>query len=411
MPKLATPLTDRQIKTAKPTQDKKVPKLSDGGGLYIQIESKKNKISKIWRLNYRFEKKQQTYTIGAYPLVSLSEARIKREELKKMIADGINPSQEKKKAKQIAKVQQEKVENTFKKIALEWHKNYIGEVSENHHHKLLRMLELHILPYIGNLPIDEIKPLDIINRIETIKQKDGKEETARRVYTLINKIYKYAVTYQYVEYNPVAGIDTKIVLGKKKENNFPEIQDPKAVLASIQEYQGNFATKKALELLPYTMLRSYNIRLLEWYEVDFDNQQLVIPAQKMKVKEEFVLPLSNQALKILKEVAQHKTSEKYVFPSPNYSNRGLSDNTLISAFRRMGYSKEEIVPHSFRNLFATIAYENLNNHKINGEVIEALLHHQEANKVKKAYNRAKYLEPKRELVQWYADFLDQNYKN
>jgi len=411
MPRLATPLTDRQIKTAKPTKDKKVLKLSDGGGLYIQIESKQNKTSKIWRLNYRIEGKQQTYTIGAYPLISLSDARIKREELKKMIADGINPSQEKKKAKQTSKAQQEKIENTFKKIALEWHKNYIGEVSEGHHHKLLRMLELHIFPYIGKMPIDEIKPLDIIQRLETIKHKDGKEETARRVHTLINKIYKYAVTYQYVESNPAISIDTKVVLGKKKENNFPEIQDPKAVLASIQEYQGNFATKKALELLPYTMLRSYNIRLLEWSEVDFDNKQLVIPAHKMKVKEEFILPLSTQALKILEEVAQYSTSEKYVFPSPNYSNRGLSDNTLISAFRRMGYSKEEIVPHSFRNLFSTIAYENLNNHKINGEVIEALLHHQESNKVKKAYNRAKYSEPKRKLMQWYGDFLDENYRN
>jgi integrase len=410
MPKLATPLTDRQIKAAKPTQDKKVLKLSDGGGLYVQIESKQNKVSKIWRLNYRFDKKQQTYTIGAYPLVSLSEARIKREELKKMIADGINPSKHKQQVKQEAKLKQEKIENTFRKVALEWHKSYHGEVSEEHHYKLLRMLELHILPYIGNMPIDEIKPLDIINRIETIKQKDGKEETANRVYSQINKIYKYAVTYQYVESNPAISIDTKIVLGKKKENNFPEIQDPKAVLASIAEYQGTFATKKALELLPYTMLRSYNIRLLEWSEVDFDNQQLIIPAHKMKIKKEFILPLSNQALKILEEVAKFSTSAKYVFPSPNYSNRGLSDNTLISAFRRMGYSKEEIVPHSFRNLFSTICYENFNDHKIHADVIEALLHHQEANKVKKAYNRAKYLEPKRELIQWYADFLDKNYR-
>jgi integrase len=410
VPKLSTPLTDREIKTAKPNPNKKVTKLSDGGGLVLLVKQMTNSISKQWKYNYLFNGKQKTYSIGTYPTISLSQARDKHKELRNLVANGIDPQEQKKEAKLKVEEQKAKIENTFKKIALEWHTSYQSEVTENYHHKLLRMLEIHIFPIFGNIPIDEIEALQIIKKLESIKQQEGKEETARRVYNLINKIFKYAVTYKYLQFNPASGIDTRIVLGKKKVKHYPEIKDPKTVLASIDDYIGDWFTCKALQLLPYIFVRAENIRLLEWYQIDFEKKQIYYEASQMKIKKEFILPLSTQAMKILQEVYENRISEKYVFNSPLYKDRGLSENTFRNAFRRMGYSNDDIVPHSFRSLFSTICYENQQDHGIAGEVIEALLHHQEKNSVKQAYNRAQYLEPKKELIQWYADYIDENYR-
>jgi len=266
-------------------------------------------------------------------------------------------------------------------------------------------LNNHVIPIVGDMPIDEIKPTNFIEIFKTLKAKDI-QDTARRLKQYCNKIFNYAITYEYASNNPLQSIDINIILGKKTTRNFPEIKNPKEVLNAIDEYQGNYFTKKALELLPYVFLRNANLRLLEWQEVDFINKQLKIPAHKMKVKEEFILPLSNQALAILQEVYQNRIGDKYVFSSPSYKDRGLSDNTVLGAFRRMGFAKDEIVGHSFRNLFSTTCYNNQEAHGKSEEVIEVLLHHQERNQVKRAYNRAKYTDQKKELVQWYADFLD-----
>jgi integrase len=158
-------------------------------------------------------------------------------------------------------------------------------------------------------------------------------------------------------------------------------------------------------MLPYVFVRSFNIRHCEWCEIDFENRQWIIPASKMKTKTEFILPLANQVIEILKEVQQFTGTGKYVFPSFIKKDKPMSDNTLIGALRRMGYTKEEFVPHSFRAMFSTIAYENINEHQCSGEVIEALLAHKETNKVKDAYNRATYKEGMRKLIEWYTLYL------
>jgi len=403
-------LTDTQLKNLKPDPTKKITKVADGEGLYIQVEQKKNKISKLWRLAYRFNGKQKTYPIGRYPDIKLTEARNERHRLKNLIANGNDPMQQKQEAKREAKQLQEKQINTFEKIATQWHSEYHNSVtSEKHHSDIMARLNNHIMPVIGGMPIDEITPKQFVEIFEKLKEKNI-QDTARRLKQYCNKIFNYAITYEYTHTNPLQPIDINIILGKKSTKNFPEIKDPKAVLASIDDYQGHYFTKKAMQLLPYVFLRNTNLRLLEWGEVDFKNKQLVIPAQKMKVKNEFILPLSNQALAILQEVHQNRTSDKFVFSSPNYKDRGLSDNTILGAFRRMGFSKEEIVGHSFRNLFSTTCYNNQKAHKMSEEVIESLLHHQEKNQVKRAYNRAKYTKPKKELIQWYADYIDDNYR-
>ena len=181
----------------------------------------------------------------------------------------------------------------------------------------------------------------------------------------------------------------------------------KGLLLSIDEYQGEISTKFAMKLLPYIFVRSFNIRNMTWEEINFESKEWIIPANKMKTHKEFILPLSNQAINILENIKKLQTNNsKYVFVGIKNIHTPISENTLISALRRMGYTKEEFVPHSFRSVFSTIAYENMNVHGYSSEVIESLLAHQETNKVKEAYNRATYKKQMKNLIQWYADYLD-----
>ena len=226
----------------------------------------------------------------------------------------------------------------------------------------------------------------------------------------------YATMLELTPHNITADIDKKVILGKIVKRNYPtltKLNDIKGLLLAIDEYSGDYTTKKALQMLPYVFVRSFNIRHCEWSEIDFKNKLWIIPPNKMKVKKEFILPLPHQVISILEEIKEFSGSGRYVFPSFRGNDKPMSDNTMISALRRMGYTKDELVPHSFRSIFSTIAYENMNvssdkgGHKLQGEVIESLLAHEEQNKVKGAYNRAEYLNAKKELIQWYADYLDE----
>ncbi len=225
---------------------------------------------------------------------------------------------------------------------------------------------------------------------------------------LLNKIYKYAVTLEYVPHNIIADIEQRNILGKREKNHYPTFtkkEDIKGLLLSIDEYSGDYTTKMALKILPFVFVRSFDIRHCEWNEINFETKEWIIPASKMKTKSEFILPLSNYVIELLEKVKKFTSDSKYVFPSFKDKNRPMSDNTLISALRRMGYTKEEFVPHSFRAMFSTIAYENMNEHQCSGEVIEALLAHKETNKVKEAYNRANYKTGMRNLINWYSNYL------
>ena len=409
MARTVLPLTNTKIKNAKP-KDKKY-KLSDGRGLFLQINPNG---SKLWRLNYRFNDKQKEYAIGVYPDITLLEARAKREELRNLIANGTDISELKKEKKENSKIIETRKKNTFFKVSQEWHKNYASEVSENYHGKLEKALENYIYPFIKNKSIDTITRLDIIEILQDLKNKDLKD-TADRVHMLLNKIYKYAVTKEYTLHNIIADIDKKTIIGKITKKHYPTFtkeKDIKGLLLAIDDYKGDYSTNMALKILPYLFVRSYNIRHMEWVEIDFESNEWIIPKNKMKTKIEFILPLPHQVIEILKQMKENEFGSKYVFPSSRDINRPMSDNTLISALRRLGYSKEEFVPHSFRSIFSTIAYEYLNKdekengHTYQSEVIEALLAHTEKNAVKDAYNHATYKEPKEKLIQWYADFID-----
>lgn len=407
MARLTTPLTATEIKNAKPKEKKY--KLSDGRGLSLLIQPNG---SKLWRLKYRFNGKEKEYAIGSYPTISLSKAREKREELKSLIADGIDPNEKKKRIKTESKVEKAKKENTFYNVSQKWLKSYETQVSENYHIRLGRALTNYVYPMIKHKAIDDVTRLDIIAILEDLKNRDLLE-TAKRTAMLLKKIYKYAVTHELTPHNIIADIDLPIILGKREKEHystFTKDKDIKGLLNNIDEYKGGYSTKMALKVLPYVFVRSFNIRHMEWEEIDLNTKEWVIPASKMKTKSEFVLPLPYQVIDILEKLKQNKLSDVYVFPSPIHKDRPLSDNTLISAIRRMGYTKEEFVPHGFRAMFSTIAYEKANEengHGYTSEVIEALLSHKESNKIKEAYNRSNYKQAKRGLIEWYAQYLEE----
>lgn len=404
MARTVKPLTATEIKTAKPKE--KEYKLFDGRGLYLSVSPKGHK---WWRLKYRINAKEKRISLGVYPDTSLSDAREKREELRKLIVTGIDPAEQKKNVIQISKEVEEKKENTFYNISQKWLKSYESEVSENYHIKLGRALENYTYKkydevHIKDVPIDEVTRLNIIAILEALRDK-GLQETAKRTAMVLNKVFKYAVTHEYTPHNIIADIDLPIVLGKREKKNYPTFtkeKDIRGLLLAIDEYEGSYTTKMALKVLPYLFVRSYNIRHMEWSEIDLQKKLWTIPADKMKMKEEFILPLPHQVITLLEELQANSLSPKYVFSSPINKGRPLSDNALIGALRRMGYSKGEFVPHGFRAMFSTIA----NEHGKEKNHIEALLAHKNSNEVESAYNRAKYTEQKREVIQWYADYLE-----
>lgn len=407
MARQTTSLTATQIKSAKPKEKKY--KLSDGRGLFLQVNPNG---SKLWRLKYRFNSKEKEYAIGVYPQISLAQARAKREELKQLISNDIDPNENKKEVKIKVKEDLMLKTNTFYFVSQKWWDNHKKEVSENYHIKIGRALENYIYPFVRNQPIGEVKRANILELLIHLKNKNLLE-TAKRSYILLNQIFRYAVVMEMTKYNIISDLDLKLIIGRIERKNYAtltKINDIRGLLLSIDEYSGDYTTKMALKMLPYVFVRSFNIRHCEWSEINFKDNTWIIPPHKMKIKEEFILPLPTQVIEILREMKEFSSDSDYIFPSFRHKNKPMSDNTLISAIRRMGYTKEEFVPHGFRAMFSTLAYEKLNcsnGHIFSGEVIEALLAHKEQNRIKSAYNRSTYSEAMKGLIQWYANYLDE----
>jgi len=411
MANVPTTLNATLIKSLKP-KDKNYT-VSDTQGLQLLI---KTNGTKSWEFRYTspMTLKRRKAGLGSYPITSLAMARNKRNEYLKLVDIGIDPLEQKQTKKEVLIQDIKQKENTFKKVSLDWLENYKDEVSENYHTKLTRALELYTYSFIGDKPIVDITRLDLIAILQDLKDKNLKE-TGNRTFMILSKIFMYATMLEIIPHNITADIDKKVILGKIAQKHYPTFtkeKDIKGLLLSIDEYSGDYSTVQALKMLPYVFVRSFNIRHCEWSEIDLKAKLWTIPANKMKIKKEFVMPLPNQVITILKDTKEFTGSYRYVFPSMRANNKPMSDNTMISALRRMGYTKEELVPHSFRSIFSTIAYENMNlknsdgGHTIQSEVIESLLAHEEQNKVKGAYNRAEYIDAKKELIQWYADYLD-----
>jgi len=400
MARIATPLTDTKIKRAKAKD--KIYKLFDGNGLYLEV---KPNGKKTWRVKYRLNGKEKTYTIGEYPLVTLANARAIAREVKEKILQGIDPVQERQK--------KEKENKTFAIITEEFLKKKEIETSKSNFIKNKRRVEIYILPFLGKMEIDKITKKDIVKVVKKVKdiqtpttKQTDKIETARRVFSLIRQICKFALHNDYVETDPTAAIDISAVLPKREVKNFAAIlkeNEFKAMYKDFfEEYKGFNPTLNALKFLALTALRPGNVRNLMWEWVDLDKKIITYPASAMKGREEFRLPLTDTLIKILEEQAFIKgKKEGFVF----FGARGgqLSDATLNMQLKRRGYKHTS---HGFRASFSTICYEKQKEHGFSAEVIETQLAHVIGSKVTRAYMRSDFLEERRKLLEWWESFLE-----
>jgi integrase len=401
MARSTSALTATQIKQAK-SKDKDY-KLSDGGGLFLLV-TKRN--SKLWRLKYKFDGKEKLLSLGAYPSISLSKARELREKHKTDIANGINPSAVKQeiKAKQKQKIKKE--ENNLNKIKDE----FFLQIQESVTPKYLKKLESYYLNHIestlGHKPIQNIQRVDILKIVDTMQDK-GIFESTKKTVNLLERIYKYAVSREYVNHNIIADFDKKIVIKKRAVKHHPTFIDDKNIkllFEQINNYQGEIVTKYALKIIPYLALRPIELRSLRWEYINFEDNLITIPSDKMKMRKEHLVPITSTVKKMMQELKEYTSDKPYLFANTVYRDRYMSENTINVALRRMGFSKDEIVSHGFRSMFSTIANEKSS---FNRDVIDTQLAHSVGSSVSQAYNRAKYLDERVELMQWWSDYLDE----
>jgi len=412
MPKQIQPLSDIQVKNSKPTP--KEGKLFDGGGLFLFIASikldakgKPLPASKLWRFKYRFEGKEKLLSFGAYPAITLADARQRREDAKKLLANGVDPGDVKKAQKAATFAE---AENSFEVIAREWHTKFSPTWSDSHAYWVLRRLEQYVFPDIGARPIAELKAPDllkVLRRIESVAL-----ETAHRVKFVIGQILRYAVGSGRAERDWTA--DLKGQLLTRSQKHHAAITEPKEVaglLRAIDGFNGTFTVKCALQLAPLVFLRPGELRHAEWSEFDLDAAEWNVPIEKMKLKksikekrqgEKHLVPLATQAVVILKELHALTEQSRYVFPCARSFARPMSNMAINAALQRMGF-KGEMTAHGFRAMARTVIDEVL---QCRVELIEHQLGHAVRDTNGRSYNRTSHLAERKKMMQLWADYLD-----
>ena len=390
------PLTDTAIRSAKSSA--KPIRLFDGGGLYLEVSPAGGK---LWRLKYRFHGKEKRLALGIYPAVPLAKARERRDEARKLLADGIDPGVHRKAAKA---ARAGLAANTFEAVGREWYAKVAPSLASTTKTKIIRRLEVDAFPVTGNRPIDSLAAADLIRVIERIEQRDA-ADVARRVHNYVGRIFRYAVGRGLASRDPSRDIELKDILPTPDVQHHASITDPKAVgglLRAIEGFTGAFGTRCALRLAALVFVRPGELRHAEWAEFDFDKAEWRIPAGKMKMKEQHIVPLSTQAIAVPREIQPLTGRGRYVFPSERGGGRPMSENTINGALRRLGYAKDEMTGHGFRSMASTLLHELGVPHA----VIERQLAHGERNKVSAAYNFAEHLPERRKMMQQWADYLD-----
>jgi len=342
MPKRITPLTDTKIRTIKPSGKPK--KLFDGGGLFLLVTPTGGK---LWRLKYRFWGIEKLLAIGAYPQTSLADARLMRDQARALMLTDVDPS-DNKKAQKTAGVQETE---TFEVIAREWHAKFSASWAASHSNKIIRRLELYVFPWLGDRPIKSITAPDLLTVLRRIEAK-GILETAHRTQQNCGQVFRYAVATGRAERDPSGDPAS----GK----HLATITDPKEIaglMRSIDDYRGSIVTRCALQLAPLVFVRPGELRHAEWTEIEFNTAEWRIPAEKMKAGTLHIVPLSRQALDVLREIHPLTGHGRYVFPSPRTDARPMSSNAVLSALRRMGYVKDEMSGHGFRSMASTLLNE------------------------------------------------------
>ncbi len=402
-------LTELSIKQAikKANSIAKTIKISDGGGMYLQIHPNG---SQYWRMNCRINGKQITLSFGLWPDVSLIQARMMQEESKGKIGKGINPIEEK---REQSRLQSEEMlvkeskddirKNTFKKVSQEWHKRQSPHWTEKHARDVLNSLKHHVYSDLGEKPISSITKQEVISTLRKL-EAEGMHETCYRVRQRLEAIFDYAEIEDHCIGNPSKGLQKIFIKPQPKSHHSLPISELPELLNKIETDNVTLpSTVLAMKFMILTFVRSSELRFAVWEEINLDSDEplWVIPAERMKIPRTHHVPLSKQAVEILKKMQHYSSPEGYVFPQVRNPEKAMSENTLLYFSNRLGYAGRNTI-HGFRAVASTVLNESMKWHP---DVIELQLAHQESNKVRKAYNRAEHLAKRREMMEWWSDHV------
>lgn len=385
-------LTDVAIRTAKP-KDKQY-KLYDSAGLYLLV---KPSGGKYWRLKYRINCKEKALAIGAYPMISLVEAREASTEAKKLLANNVDPSQVKKDQKLQEYIN---ATNSFENVAYEWYNNQRPKWTSRYAGYVLKRIKADIFPALRLKSINKITAPELLTVLRTIETR-GAIEIAHRALQTCGQIFRYAIATGRAERD--ISMDLRGALKTKKVEHHARLEekDLPEFLQKLEIFDGEYQTKLAMKLLLLTFVRTIELRGAKWKEFDFNKKEWRIPAERMKMKSQHIVPLSTQTIAILNELQKLTSHREFLFPNRNRPRTFISENTILYAIYRMGYHSRATA-HGFRATASTI----LNEYGFIPDVIERQLAHTERNKVRASYNHAQYLLERRKMMQWWADFLD-----
>ncbi len=393
-------LNNTQIKNAK-GRDKPYS-LTDGLGLSLLINPNG---AKWWRFRYRFEDKAKMMSLGTYPDTGLAAVRKKLAAAREKVAAGVNPVAQKKSTTH-------NNTNTFRIVAAKYLAYRKDSISIHHYKRSESLLRLYAFPFIGDMPITDIIEEDVKKPL-IVLDDDNKKESATKLYGVLKQVFTYAKGRSFCKVNICSQFELNEIVKDHVKKHFATItkeEDIKKLMNNIDGYQGSIAVKCALQFMAFTALRSANVRHARWEQVDFEAKTMTIAKEEMKIEKkrleeakDFILPLSQQAVAVLKEVRAYSGQGKYIFPS-NRGDRPLSENAMLAAIRNLGYEKGEFTPHGFRSMFSTIANEKGDFYL---ELIDSQLSHVVGNTVSGSYNRTNYFEKRISLVQWWGDWLDE----
>lgn len=385
------PLNDMQIRRAKP--EAKAYTLGDGQGLSLLIEPNG---SKSWRFRYRFAGKPKMISLGVYPTITLADARSRRDDARKLVAEGKNPSEVRKEQKIALQTESE---SAFEKIATEWHQMKSTKWSAGYASDIMEAFQNDIFPYVGTRPVGEIKPLELLNVLRKI-EKRGALEKMRKVRQRCSEVFRYAIATGRAEFNPAA--DLSSALDVHQSNHFPflkadEIPD---FLRALDGYTGSRLVLIATKLLMVTGVRTIELRAALWSEFDLDNAIWEIPAERMKMRRSHLVPLSTQALDLLNELKIMTGNYRYVFPGRNDPNKPMSEASINQVIKRIGYGGK-VTGHGFRHTLSTVLHEK----GYDSVWIETQLAHVDKNTIRGTYNHAQYIDNRKCMLQSYANFI------
>ena len=385
-------LNARQVDAAKPKE--KAYKLADGAGLYLEVVPSG---SRYWRMKYRFNGKEKRMAFGVYPAVSLAQARALRDEAKKKLAEGIDPSFAKKEEKLVRDV---RLHNTFQAVALEWHGTKVSRWSEGYASDIIEAFNKDIFPYIGQLPVNEIKPLVLLNVLRRMESR-GATEKAKKVRQRCSEVFRYAIVTGRAEYNPAADLTSAMSGHESKHYPFLTVEELPDFFKALSGYTGSPLIVLAARLLILTGVRTGELRGAFWSEFDLEKAVWEIPAERMKMKRPHLVLLSTQALEIVQQLKVMSGQYPLVFPGRNDPRKTMSEASINQVFKRIGYTGK-VTGHGFRHTMSTILHEE----GFNAAWIETQLAHVDKNAIRGTYNHALYLEGRKEMMQWYGDYVD-----